>query len=162
MAVYDEKKQLSLSASDAALIRTGLVQAVIKANVKCNEKQRCEVLLDSLCFSLCFRQLLKTIFYCISVYEQMIWSLWFVEGSWGSTHVHSDALYALSGVVINPIGTANCSSPQELRFVVVNSSFYWAERGECLVVGQNQGSFLFFFPHPLPPSSEGLDAVTPR
>lgn len=51
--------------------------------------------------------------------------------------------------------------PHRVHLVVVNSCFYWAERGVWLRVGSGVLLSLHFL-LPSPPSSQGLDAVTPH
>lgn len=110
-----------------------------EANVKCNEKQGLAVRT----MHLFFRQSPKAILSCISVYEQMILSPWFVSGNWPPTCSMSSQWHPCVQTDSRWWGDKSF-----WHFVVINSCPFWAERGESLVVGPNQGSP--FFPCPPP------------
>lgn len=62
-----------------------------------------------------------------------------------------------------PLTPCKSFSLQDLQVVVVNSCFYWAERGESLAGVRVRVLLCFLhFLLPSPLSSEGLDAVTPH
>lgn len=122
-----------------------------EANVKFNEKQGCEVSPNNV--SLCFRQSPKAILSCISVYEQMIWSLWFVSGNRPPTRSVCSQWHPCVQT-----DTQRRGDKSSWHFVVINSCCFWAERGESLVVGPNQGSP--FFPCP-PPAIRGSGRIDP-